>query len=115
MRVLLGMIIGAALTIGGAYISDTWPTGPAASSTIEHRSMVNWDVVSDNFAVVRDAYRKCGTGCRAKCRADGRFRRPETKTGRLGPFFIFARQRSRSSWLSLATRSNASPVLLIRY
>ena len=53
MRLLFGMIIGAALTIGGAYISDTWPTG-TANGTAEHRPMVNWDVVSNNFATARE-------------------------------------------------------------
>ena len=53
MRLLFGMIVGAALTIGGCLHFDTWPTGPA-NGTAEHRPMVNWDVVSDNFAVVRE-------------------------------------------------------------
>ena len=53
MRMLLGIVIGALLTIGGAYISDSWATGPA-SATAEHRPMVNWDVVGDNFRVVRE-------------------------------------------------------------
>lgn len=46
MRLLLGMILGAALTIGGAYVSDTAtkPTGSAG----EYRPMVNWDVVGRN-------------------------------------------------------------------
>ena len=41
MRLILGMILGAALTIGGAYVSDTAkPTGA--------ERMVNWEVVSRN-------------------------------------------------------------------
>jgi hypothetical protein len=42
MRLILGMILGAALTIGGAYVSDTSSKGPDA------RPMVNWDVVARN-------------------------------------------------------------------
>lgn len=48
MRVLFGMIVGAALTIGGAYMHDsvyasvsTEPPAVAAD-----RPMVNWDVAS---------------------------------------------------------------------
>ena len=42
MRLLFGMILGAALTVGIAYISDTAKSGPDA------RPMVNWDVVGKN-------------------------------------------------------------------
>ena len=42
MRFFLGLIIGAALTIGGAYLVDNMNSGPAA------RPMVNWDVVAKN-------------------------------------------------------------------
>lgn len=48
MRVLFGMIVGAALTVGGAYVHDTVyasvPAEPPAVST--DRPMVNWDVAS---------------------------------------------------------------------
>ena len=46
MRFILGMILGAALTVGVAYVSDTAtkPTTPGA----EQRPMVNWDVVGRN-------------------------------------------------------------------
>ena len=49
MRLLLGMILGAALTVGGAYISDT-ATKPAPGA--ESRPMVNWDVVGRNADTV---------------------------------------------------------------
>ena len=59
MRLLLGMILGAALTVGGAYISDT-ATKPAPGT--EARPMVNWDVVGRNFdsftAMVKDGWNK---------------------------------------------------------
>ena len=42
MRLIFGMILGAALTIGGAYIADTAKSGPDA------RPMVNWKVVGEN-------------------------------------------------------------------
>jgi len=43
MRLILGMILGAALTIGGAYVADT-SKAPGA----EQQRMVNWEVVSRN-------------------------------------------------------------------
>ena len=42
MRLLFGMILGAALTVGAAYITDTAKSGPDA------RPMVNWKVVGEN-------------------------------------------------------------------
>jgi len=59
MRVLFGMILGAALTLGVAFISDNWTPGPAtttgsASATLEHRPMVNWDVIGHNFRAARE-------------------------------------------------------------
>jgi hypothetical protein len=47
MRLILGMILGAALTVGGAYVSDTATKGGA-----EARPMVNWDVVGRNADTV---------------------------------------------------------------
>ena len=59
MRVLFGIIVGVALTVSIAFISDTWSTGPvttdgSGAAVVEHRNMVNWDVVSDNTRVVRE-------------------------------------------------------------
>ena len=59
MRVLFGIILGVALTIGFAFISDTWQTDAATttgsgSAVVEHRNMVNWDVVSDNTRIARE-------------------------------------------------------------
>ena len=42
MRLILGIVLGAALTIGGAYVYDT------ASKSPDARPMVNWDVVAKN-------------------------------------------------------------------
>jgi len=54
MRLILGIILGAALTVGGAYISDTAGAGA--------KLMVNWDVVAKNFdevsAVTRAGWKK---------------------------------------------------------
>ncbi len=52
MRVFLGIILGAILTVAGAYAYDSMNTsataaGPAAAT---HRTMVNWDVVEANWA-----------------------------------------------------------------
>jgi hypothetical protein len=44
MRLFLGLILGIALTMGGAYVSDSM-AGDGAK-------MVNWDVVGKNFEAV---------------------------------------------------------------
>jgi hypothetical protein len=52
MRFLLGIIVGAILTIGGAYLSDASISGPSnavAQTNVEQRPMVNWDVVGRNW------------------------------------------------------------------
>jgi hypothetical protein len=46
MRLILGMILGAALTVGGAYVSDT--ASKSGTPGAEVRPMVNWDVVGRN-------------------------------------------------------------------
>ncbi len=52
MRVFLGMILGAALTIAAAYYWDSMRTSSAAGA--ENRPMVNWDVVQSNWNVVKE-------------------------------------------------------------
>jgi hypothetical protein len=51
------MILGAALTVGVAYVYDSRVGAPSttgsASGTVEHRQMVNWDVVGVNLRLVR--------------------------------------------------------------
>jgi len=49
MRLLFGIVIGAALTIGAAYVHDTKVRGPLA----EQRRLVNWEVAGE---LTRDAY-----------------------------------------------------------
>jgi hypothetical protein len=61
MRMLFGIILGAALTVSIAFIADTWKTGPttgSASTAVEHRQMVNWDVVGDNMRIARERMRE---------------------------------------------------------
>ena len=63
MRLLFGMILGALLTIGGAYISDTMTAGEAAVANPDRpsvavaRTMVNWDVVSNKWNHLTDRAR----------------------------------------------------------
>ncbi len=47
MRTFFGMILGAALTLGGAFVYDSMQTGTRADGAVE-RPMVNWDVVGKN-------------------------------------------------------------------
>jgi hypothetical protein len=60
MRLIFGIILGIALTVGGAYISDTATKSP--SSAVDVRPMVNWDVVAKNFdyltGLVKDGWAK---------------------------------------------------------
>ena len=51
MRVFLGMIFGAMLTVLVAYTYDSLSTGPSLSGppTVEQKTMVNWDVVGKNW------------------------------------------------------------------
>ena len=61
MRMLFGMILGAALTVGGAFVYDHWRATPSDIATVEQRQMVNWDVVNDNWRVVRQRARETWT------------------------------------------------------
>jgi hypothetical protein len=55
MRFIFGIIVGAALMVGAAYISDT--TRPTSA-----QPMVNWDVVAKNLdslsAFARESWKK---------------------------------------------------------
>lgn len=48
MRTLFGIVLGAALTIGGAYVHDTVyaAPGPEASEELP-RTLVNWEVANE--------------------------------------------------------------------
>jgi len=54
MRVLFGMIIGAMVTVGGAFIYDNVAGGSSADGAATARRMVNWDVVEQNWRTVRE-------------------------------------------------------------
>ena len=58
MRMLFGIVVGVMLTVGVAFIADS-AAGPGAttgsgSATLDHRRMVNWDVVGDNVRIARE-------------------------------------------------------------
>lgn len=57
MRVFFGIVLGCALTVGGAYMADH-TTAPASARTM----MVNWDVVAKNVddlaTFARDSWRR---------------------------------------------------------
>ncbi len=47
MRVLLGIIIGAVLTVGSAYLYDSHHAAQAVNAPANaQRPLVNWDVVA---------------------------------------------------------------------
>jgi hypothetical protein len=56
MRLLFGIVLGCAFTVGGAYVADQMSTGSGA------RTMVNWDVVAKNVdgiaTMARDGWRR---------------------------------------------------------
>jgi hypothetical protein len=49
MRVLIGIILGAILTIGGAYLYDSRHALASTSASATVRPMVNWDVVGTKW------------------------------------------------------------------
>lgn len=51
MRLLFGMIVGAALTIGGAWVVDRQNIGSAAGP------FVNWERVENGWSNLREATR----------------------------------------------------------
>lgn len=57
MRFLLGIIVGAALTILTAYVVDNRAAVASAETSATHRQMVNWDVVSQNWRQFSDRVR----------------------------------------------------------
>jgi len=65
MRVLFGIILGVALTIGVAFIADSWETDAttngSSSTAVEHRKMVNWDVVGENMRIARERMQETWT------------------------------------------------------
>lgn len=63
MRLLLGLILGVALTIGAAYIYDIHNAMAAENGTATlQRPLVNWDVVAIKWqaltGLARDAWNR---------------------------------------------------------
>jgi hypothetical protein len=55
MRLLLGLILGAVLTLGAAYIYDSHNAVAAESgAAAPQRPLVNWDVVSGKWQALAD-------------------------------------------------------------
>ena len=58
MRLLLGIILGATLTVGGAYLYDSHNALNAAETPAGvQRPMVNWDVVNTTWDHLADRAR----------------------------------------------------------
>ena len=70
MRSLFGMILGAVLTIGAAFAYDSWNSDNISSSDVtaaaQHRQMVNWEVVGENWRSVRQHARDTWTALSRK-------------------------------------------------
>jgi hypothetical protein len=51
MRLIFGMVLGALLTVGVAFVADSLsaPASGTGASSGEQRPMVNWDVVGKNL------------------------------------------------------------------
>jgi hypothetical protein len=65
MRMLFGIVLGVALTVAVAFITDSSATAPtttgSGSSPAVHRNMVNWDVVGDRMRLARERLRDTWT------------------------------------------------------
>lgn len=58
MRVLLGIILGAVLTIGGAYIYDSHNALNAQSApAVAQKPLVNWDIAATKLQRLTDRAR----------------------------------------------------------
>lgn len=57
MRFLLGIIVGATLTILTAYVVDNRAAVIGVESTATTQKMVNWDIVSQNWQQFSDRVR----------------------------------------------------------
>lgn len=55
MQSFLGMILGAVLVIGGAYIYDSIQTSTVANGAEaqNYRTIVNWDVVAADWQALK--------------------------------------------------------------
>jgi hypothetical protein len=55
MRVFLGMILGALLLVAGVYAYDSMQTSTVANGEVapSNRTIVNWDVASTDWDLVK--------------------------------------------------------------
>jgi hypothetical protein len=59
MRLLVGIVLGAVLTVGSAYIYDSHSAIAATNNqTTVQRPLVNWDVVSIKWGHLTDRARR---------------------------------------------------------
>ncbi|MBS0533219.1 MAG: hypothetical protein JSR72_04100 [Proteobacteria bacterium] len=86
MRLLLGMILGAFLTIGGAYIYDSGQGNTAAgdtttgsANTLASRPMVNWDVVGVKWHELTEGARHQWNRVTANVQAERAVRQDEPR------------------------------------
>ncbi|MBK8008269.1 MAG: hypothetical protein IPK23_07415 [Rhizobiales bacterium] len=54
MRFLLGIFVGAALTVLTVYVVDNRAAIVGVENTASTRHMVNWDIVSQNWNLFSD-------------------------------------------------------------
>ena len=58
MRLLLGIILGGALTVGGAYLYDSHNAlAPGNAPADVQRPLVNWDVVGTKWQHLKERAR----------------------------------------------------------
>ena len=58
MRILFGIILGAVLVVGGAYVYDSHNALEAANAPASvQRPLVNWDVVGTKWQIVTERAR----------------------------------------------------------
>jgi hypothetical protein len=58
MRMLLGIILGAVLVVGGAYVYDSHNALEAVNAPASvQRPLVNWDVVGTKWQIVTERAR----------------------------------------------------------
>lgn len=55
MQTLVGIILGALLTVGGVYILDSMATSKVATgeAAASSRTIVNWDVASSEWQSIK--------------------------------------------------------------
>lgn len=68
MRILIGMILGAILTVAAAYSIDSMNTSTVASgpNATDNKPMVNWDVVQTNWKNFKERAQQGWSDLRAR-------------------------------------------------